>query len=69
MPVRCIPKYHVPEKENVNTFRLTLFYMGGGHYGPDDRKQSAVSAGIGLGSPKFMTLFLLVPDRCQASHF
>ena len=42
---------------------------GGGHYGPDDREQPGVSAGIGGGSPKFMTLFLLVPDRCQTSHF
>ena len=38
---------------------------GGGHYGPDDRKQSAVSTGFGLGSPKFMTLFLSMSDKTQ----
>ena len=48
--------------------KLTLF-QAGGHYGPDDRKHSGVSAGIGIGSPDFMTLFLLIPDRCQTSHF
>ena len=38
---------------------------GGGHYGPDDRKRSAVSTGFGLGSPKFMTLFLSMSDKTQ----
>ena len=30
---------------------------------------SAVSEGLGLGSPKFLTLFLSIPDRSQRSHF
>ena len=38
---------------------------GGGHYGPDDRKRSAVSTGFGLGSPKFLTLFLSMSDKTQ----
>ena len=41
----------------------------GGHYGPHDRKRSAVSTGFGLGSPKFMTLFLSMFDKTQKSHF
>ena len=49
---------------------LTLFQAGGGgHYGPDDPKHSGVSAGIGLDLPKFLTLFLFIPDRSQTSHF
>ena len=32
-------------------------------------KPSAVSEGQGLGSPKFLTLFLSIPDRSQRSHF
>ena len=42
---------------------------GGGHYDPDDPKHSGVSAGIGLDLPKFLTLFLFIPDRSQTSHF
>ena len=49
----------------VNLALLTLFQAGGGHYGPDDQKQSAVSTGFGLGSPKFMTLFLSMFDKTQ----
>ena len=45
--------------------KLTLFQAGGGHYGPQDLKRSAVSTGFGLGSPKFMTLFLSMFDRPQ----
>ena len=50
-------------------FILTLFQAGRGHYGPDDPKHSGVSAGIGLDLPKFLTLFLFIPDRSQTSHF
>ena len=48
---------------------LLTLSLAGGHYGPDDRKHSGVSAGIGLGSSKFLPLFLFIPDRSQTSHF
>ena len=53
--------YHTEKQSDF----LTLFQLGGGHYGPDDRKWSAISIGFGLGSPKFMTLFLSMFDRSQ----
>ncbi len=49
---------------------LTLFYLGGG--GKKHRTTihpSAVSEGQWLGSPKFLTLFLSIPDISQRSHF
>ena len=48
---------------------LTLFRMGGGHYGPDSWNQSAVSTRLEIGSPKFMTLFLSRFARSYESHF
>ena len=35
---------------------------------PQTVNPSAVSEGMGLGSPKFLTLFPSIPDRSQASH-
>ena len=43
--------------------------MGGGHYGPDSWNQSAVSTGLEIDSPKFMTLFLSRFARSYESHF
>ena len=48
---------------------LTLFHLRVGTLCPDDQKWSAISIGLGLGSPKFMTLFLSMFDRSQQSHF
>ena len=42
---------------------------GGGHYGPYDRRSSAVSLWIALGSPNFLTLFLLTFYKSQKSRF
>ena len=52
-----------------NDFDLTLFHLRVGTLCPDDQKWSAISIGLGLGSPKFMTLFLSMFDRSQQSHF
>ena len=38
---------------------------GGGILAQVDQNQSAVSTGFGLGSPKFMTLFLSMSDKTQ----
>ena len=43
--------------------------MGGGHYGPDDRRSSAVSLWIALRSPNFLTLFLLTFYKSQKGRF
>ena len=51
------------------TGRLTLFYMWGGHYGPDDRRSSVVSLWIALRLPNFFTLFLSMFYKSQKSHF
>ena len=51
------------------TGRLTLLYMGGGHYGPDDRRSSVVSLWIALRLPNFFTLFLSMFYKSQKSHF
>ena len=51
------------------TGRLTLFYMGGGHYGLDDRRSSVVSLWIALRLPNFFTLFLSMFYKSQKSHF
>jgi len=53
------------EKVILLEYQLNPIPTGGGHYGPDDRKWSAISIGFGLGSPKFMTLFLSMFDRPQ----
>ena len=42
---------------------------GGGHYVPDGWNQSAISTGLEIGSPKFMTLFLSRFARSYESHF
>ena len=49
--------------------KLTIFYMGGGHNGPDDQRSSAVSLWIALRSPNFLTLFLSMFYKSQKSHF
>ena len=48
---------------------LTLFHMGGVKKHRSTVHPSAVSEGLGLGSPKFLTLFLSIFDRSQWSHF
>ena len=48
---------------------LNPILHGGGHYGPDDRRSSAVSTWIALHSPNFLTLFLLLFYKSQKSHF
>ena len=50
-------------------FNPILHGGGGGHYGPDDRRSSAVSTWIALHSPNFLTLFLLLFYKSQKSHF
>ena len=49
---------------------LTLFQLGGGVKSSRTTiNPSAVSEGLGLGSPNLLILFLSVPDRFQRSHF
>ena len=49
---------------------LTLYQLGGGvKKHRTTINPSAVSEGQGLGSPKFLTLFLSIPDRSQRSYF
>ena len=43
--------------------------MGGGHYGPEDRRSSVVSLWIALRLPNFFTLFLSMFYKSQKSHF
>ena len=38
---------------------------GGAIMAQVDQNQSAISTGFGLGSPKFMTLFLSMSDKTQ----
>ena len=48
---------------------LTLFSPGGVKSSRHTMNPSAVSEGLHLGSPKFLTLFLSIFDRSQWSHF
>ena len=48
---------------------LNPILTGGGHYGPYDQRSSAVSLWIALGSPNFLTLFLLTFYKSQKSRF
>ena len=48
---------------------LNPILPGGGHYGPYDRRSSAVSLWIALGSPNFLTLFLLTFYKSQKGRF
>ena len=53
-----------------NSRILTLFQLGGGvKSSRTTLNPSAISKGLGLGSPKLLTLFLSIPDRSQRSHF
>ena len=46
-----------------------IWTRGEGHYGPEDKRSSAVSTWIALHSPNFLTLFLLLFYKSQKSHF
>ena len=48
---------------------LTLFQLGVVKSSRTTINPSAVSEGLGLGSPKLLTLFLSIPERSQRSHF
>ena len=49
--------------------RLTLFDLGGGHYGPDNWRSSVVSTWVALHSPNLLDLFLSMLDTSRKFDF
>ena len=66
----CEPLKNAQLPCNCNAFDFNpISHLGGGHYGLDDQRSSAVSLRIALRSPNFLTLFLSMFYKSQKSRF